>query len=81
MTYYILAAQTIHFKVLLLNETSFSQIIRDQRELDAEQSIKVWQSYIQETSNFINCKSLTESFSKYGHFVNAVTQTISNQRG
>ena len=39
VTYYILAAQTIHFEVLLLNEASFSQIIRDQWELDAEQSI------------------------------------------
>ena len=71
VTYYILAAQTIHFEVLLLNEASFSQIIRDQRELDAEQSIKVWQSL---SKKHYQLQKLNRKFFK-------IRQTISIQRG
>jgi len=77
VTYYILAAQTIHFEFYIERNKFFA---------DHSRSVGAWRwtkhlslaKFIQETSNFINCKSLTESFSKYGHFVNAVKPSISN---
>ena len=46
MTYYILAAQTIHFELFIIEQNKFLPINRDQWSLTPRQSIKVLASLI-----------------------------------